>query len=289
MKRRPDVDVLPQLARSARIEVIPLRGVQDKLAVVPRNTTVTVTCSLKFGLERTLEHTRLAVESGHRVVPHLAARQVADERELRAFVGRLGRLGVDELYVIGGDAPEPVGEYSSAAELLETLARIEHGITRIGVACYPEGHPKIGDADLLDALRRKQPYADYMVSQLCFDAGALVSWLQATRAAGIELPLYLGLAAPLNSRKLMELSLKIGVGSSLRYLSKQHGVLGNLLWGRTYQPERLLLAMEDELAAGELGIEGLHLFSFNQLDATVDWQQNIAGEAGTYRTIQPGA
>jgi methylenetetrahydrofolate reductase (NADPH) len=272
-------DRVEALVRDADIEVIPLRGVNEKLTVVPAGTTLTITCSAKFGLERTLEYTALAVKAGYQVVPHLAARQVADAAALRDFIGRLDDLGVTDLYVIGGDATEPAGAYSSSAELLEDLAGIDHGIKTIGVACYPEGHPAIPDAVLLEALQRKQPFANYMVSQLCFDHGAITRWLRKVRGAGITLPLHVGLAAPLQIRKLAELSLKIGVGSSLRYLTKQHGFVGNVLRGSSYQPEQLLAQMGSDLSSGELAIERVHLFSFNQIAPTVEWQARIAGPA----------
>jgi methylenetetrahydrofolate reductase (NADPH) len=270
-------DVVQALVRSANIEVIPMKGTDAKLAAVPPSTTLTITCSPKFGLERTLEYTALAAKAGHKVVPHLAARQVKDKAELQEFVGRVTDVGVTDMYVIGGDAPEPAGPYTSAAELLDELAGIDHSLERIGVGCYPEGHPSIADDVLLDALRRKQPMANYMVSQLCFDVDALVTWLRQTRAQGITLPLRIGLAAPMNSRKLIELSMKIGVGSSLKYLTKQHGFLRNMLFGSSYKPEKLLLKIGDGLSSAELNIEGLHLFSFNQIAPTVEWQQRVAG------------
>jgi methylenetetrahydrofolate reductase (NADPH) len=268
---------VPDLVRSATIEVIPLRGAEAKVASIPAGTTVTVTCSPKFGLARTLDHVAAARATGHRVVPHLAARMVADGRELREFVRRVTDLGVDDLYVIGGDGEQPVGIFAEASQILEELRGFDHGLKRIGVGCYPEGHPSIGPDALFDALARKQRYADYMVSQLCFDAAALVGWLRRTRDAGITLPLRIGLAAPLQIRKLIELSLRIGVGQSVRYLSKQSGFVGNLLLGRTYEPADLLGGINRLAPFHALGVEGLHLFSFNQIEATVDWQARIVG------------
>lgn len=265
------------LVGAADIEVTPLRGADKKLAIVPARTTITVTCSAKLGLERTLEFSEFAAKAGFRVVPHLAARQVADEADLRRFVGQLGDSGITDLYVIGGDAPKPAGPYSSAVEVLETLAGIDHSLQTIGVACYPEGHPVIPDATLLEALHHKEALADYMVSQLCFNADALVGWLRKIRAVGFQLPLHIGLAGPLQVRKLAALSLRIGARSSIRYLTKQHGFLGNVLRGGSYQPEKLLSQIDQSLASDDLGIERLHLYSFNQLDLTVEWQRRIAG------------
>lgn len=265
------------LARTANIELIPLRGTAPKLSDIPSSTTLTITCSPKWGLGRTLDLTELAAQAGFRVVPHIAARQVTGEPELRTIVDRLTSAGVRDIYVIGGDADEPAGEFSCAGDLLEVLAGIDHPFGAVGIGCYPEGHPKISDDDLAEALRVKQRHATYLVSQLCFDPGALLAWLRRTRQEGITLPLRVGVAAPLQTRKLMELSLRIGVGSSIRYLTKQHGLLGSLLRGGAYRPERLI---DDLLAApdlDDLGVEKLHLYSFNQIEATIEWQQRISG------------
>jgi methylenetetrahydrofolate reductase (NADPH) len=278
------------LVGRADLEVIPLRNAEEKLQAVPLGTTIAVTCSAKLGLDRTLEFAGRAAGAGFTVVPHLAARQLTSEAELRRFVATLAEAGITRLYLIAGDAPQS-GPYSSSLEVLQALEGIDHGLRRIGVACYPEGHPKISDAALAEALSAKQSYAAYMVSQMCFSPDVLVSWLRQVRSAGVTLPLHLGLAAPMQVRKLLELSPKLGVGSSVRYLAKQHGFLGNVLKGGAYQPESLLLRMGDAVTAPELGIEGLHLFSFNQVAATLEWQRSVAGsgQAGSAPARQASA
>lgn len=259
------------LKQQAAIEVIPLRDSKDKLPSIPATTPVTITCSPKFGLQRTLEHVEAARRLGYRVVPHLAARMVGSKMELVEFVRRLRDLGVDDLYVIGGDGDDPVGPYYEAYDVLRALHDIGHNFTRLGIGCYPEGHPHISTDALIDALVRKQAYATYMVSQLCFDSSILLNWIRQTRQSGITLPLRIGLAAPLQTRKLIELALKIGVGSSVRFLTKQHGMLGNLLLGRAYDPEELVSDLVAAPDIDDLNIEGLHVFSFNQVNLTVDW------------------
>jgi methylenetetrahydrofolate reductase (NADPH) len=271
--------VVRALAGDADIEVIPLRSADEKLKAIPAGTTVTVTTSAKLGLDRTLEFAGKAARAGYDVVPHLAARQLTGEEELRRFLGRLGELGISQLYLIGGDAAPPAGPYDSSLQVLQAMERIDHGLSRIGVACYPEGHPKISDAALAEALRAKQPYAAYMVSQLCFSPETLVSWLRRVRGQGITLPLRIGLAAPMQVSKLIKLGPQIGVGTSVRYLAKQHGFIGNVLKGGAYQPESLLLEMGDAVASPAPGIEGLHLFSFNQVEETVQWQRDITAAA----------
>ncbi|WP_051840617.1 methylenetetrahydrofolate reductase [Streptomyces sp. NRRL F-5126] len=278
---RPGLRQPADLIAAASLEVIPLKGAAEKLKAAPTGSTVTITCSPKFGLERTLEHVESAVADGYRVVPHLAARMVPDEQSLRRFVARVRELGVDGLYVIGGDADEPTGKFDSAGQVLDALSLFDHRLGRIGVACYPEGHPKIPDTDLLEALRDKQVHADYMVSQLCFDAGVLAAWIRQVRAAGVGLPLRIGLAAPIKTARLVELSLRIGVGQSIRYLSKQQGMVGSLLLGRSYAPEELLAGMGEGPASDDSRVEGLHIFTFNQIDVTVAWQRRLTSRGGT--------
>ena len=272
------------LAGDADIEVIPLRSADEKLKAIPEGATVTVTTSAKLGLDRTLEFAERVVRAGYNAVPHLSARQLTGSEELRRFTGRLGELGISQLYLIGGDATPPAGPYDSSLQVLEAMQHMDHGLSRIGVACYPEGHPKISDLALFAALSAKQPYATYMVSQLCFNPEVLVSWLRRVRAEGITLPLHIGLAAPMQVTKLIKLGPQIGVGSSVRYLAKQHGFIGNVLKGGAYQPESLLLEMGDAVTSPELGIDGLHLFSFNQVEETVGWQRKItAASSGSAR------
>lgn len=58
---------LKALVREAAIELIPLRGAEDRIPSVSKNSAVTITCSPKFGLQRILDHVAAAHLSGHRV------------------------------------------------------------------------------------------------------------------------------------------------------------------------------------------------------------------------------
>lgn len=269
---------LRHLVSSAAMEVIPHKGVEDKVLAVPSGATVNITCSPRFGLQRTIDHVASALRHGYRVVPHLDARMIGSHTDLRDFVNRVVDLGVTDLFVFGEDANKPRGKFFDAESILIALQEFEHGLTHLGIACHPEGHPDIDGWDLDEALHRKQEYANYMVSQVCFDPAALVAWLKRIRAGGVELPLHLGIAAPLNVAKLADLSMSIGVGQTLRFLAKQFGMIGNLAPGRTYTPEQFLIDIGPAFLSPELKIEGIHLFSFNQIDATVAWQQHISAD-----------
>jgi methylenetetrahydrofolate reductase (NADPH) len=261
-----------QLAAQALIEVMPMNTPDTLLAPIPTGAALTVTCSQKLGFEQLLRHVAAATSAGHIVTPHLAARQVKDRQQLHSLVKQFEDMGIKQLFVIGGDVSTPAGDYASALDLLRELRTFAHGIDRIGVGCYPEGHPLIDNDRLLAALRDKQAYADYMVNQICFDPTTVIQWLSGIREAGITLPLYLGLPAPMKTTKLINLGLKIGVGQSLRFLSRQQGLLRRLFTGDTYKPEDFLHHFTNDIIT-RLDIAQLQLFSFNQIRETIDWKQ----------------
>lgn len=264
---------LSLLLQEPRYEVIPARGIEQKTAVLPAGTTVTVTASPSLGLDRTLEASVALAARGLRVVPHFSARMVAGRDHLRRLVGRLEGTDIREVFVVGGDADPPAGDFVDAGDLLEELAAMAHPFTRIGIGGYPEGHPLIPDDKLLAALKRKQPYATHLVTQLCFDAGALARWVGAIRDEGIELPVVVGLPGVVERRKLAEISLKAGVGASLSYLRKHGRQLVTLARSRRYDPTGLAREVAEYAADGSLDIRGAHLFTFNQVEPTLDWVQ----------------
>ncbi len=262
---------LSLLLQEPRYEVIPVQGIEDKVATLPPGATITVTASPKQGLDRTLDVSTVFAARGFRVVPHFAARMVADRGHLERLVRRADGAGIRDVFVVGGDADPPAGDYADAGDLLEDLAGLPHPFARIGIGAYPEGHPLIDDERLLEALRRKQPLASHLVTQLCFDADALARWLTGIREAGIELPVVVGLPGVVERRKLAEISLKTGVGASLNYLRKHGRELVTLARSRRYDPTPLARAVAAHTADPALGIEGAHLFTFNQVEPTREW------------------
>ncbi len=271
---------LPALRRllwAPRYEVIPVTGIEERLSGLEAGTTVTVTASPSLGLERTIEVSLRLVQAGYRAVPHLAARMVGSREELAGIVDRLAAAGIEELFVVGGDASPPAGPYSSALELLEALAGLPYSFARIGVAGYPEGHPLVSGEHLLEALVRKQPYAQHVVTNFCFDAAALVRWEQGLRTAGVELPIVVGMPGVVARRKLAEIALQTGVGASIRYLTRHGRQVAALARSRRYDPTPLARAVAGHLDEPGSRIEGVHLFTFNQVDATREWVRRTAG------------
>jgi methylenetetrahydrofolate reductase (NADPH) len=266
-----DQQGLSALLLDPRYEVIPVKGIEQKVASLPHGTTVTVTASPALGIDRTLDVSTALAARGFSVVPHLAARMVSGRGHLERLVQRLEGSSIREAFVVGGDATPPAGAYANAGDLLEELAGLAHPFARIGVGGYPEGHPLVAHDRLMEALLRKQEHASYVVTQLCFDAGALADWAAETRAAGVRLPIVVGLPGVVERKRLAEISLKSGVGASLRYLRKHGREIVTLARSRRYDPTRLAGEVAEHAADASLGIRGVHLFTFNQVEPTRDW------------------
>src|ERR687894_656419 len=116
-----------------------MEGAIDRVALLPEGAKVTVTCSPTRGIERTLLLGEELLERGFRIVPHIAARLVADRARLQEIVRRVEGLCVSEIFVMGGDAKEPAGQFSSAFELLGAMADLGHHFEHVGIGGYPEG------------------------------------------------------------------------------------------------------------------------------------------------------
>lgn len=257
---------------ACRYEVLPFRSSAEQAAEIAPPLRLTVTASPKHGIDRSVDHALTLRALGHHVTLHLAARMVESRQHLETILARAAEAGVDDMFVVGGDLHEPRGPYNSAAALLEDLSGHPLRPAAIGVAAYPEGHPLIDDRQLEAALEHKAQLASYMVTQICFDPDLLLAWLTQLRANGIALPLYAGVTGQVDRRRLLEISVRIGVGPSLRFLRKQHGV-GRLLRGSRDTTQRFCDAIDAERTDPNLGIVGIHFFTFNELVATWRWQQ----------------
>lgn len=256
--------------------MLPTDSIEERvLASVPLDVTVTVTASPAKGLEQTLALTERLAGHGYKVVPHLAARSIVDGKHLRETVSRLKQAGVDDVFVPAGDADPPAGQFETALSVISLLAELDRPFSRVGITGYPESHPKISDDVTIQAMWDKRLYADYIVSNLCFDPAVLARWVARVRARGVTLPLYLGLAAPLERTKLLEVAAKIGVVESGRFVSKHPTWLAHLGAPGGYSPERFLAGMSGTVSDPRCLVEGLHVFTFNQVRRTEAWRLGL--------------
>jgi len=272
---------LADALRHASYEVLPFKSAEEKvLASVPTDVALTVTTTEAKGLGPTLDLATRLREQGYRAAPHLAARLVRDEAHLSDVVARLREAGVDSVFVIGGDAPEPAGRFPDALTLLEALDRIGHPFTSVGIGGYPEGHGKISDELIERALEAKAPHATQIITQLCFDAAETIRWARTARARGVDLPIRVGIPGAISRQKLIRVSAGLGLGQSARFLTKQQNMLWRFFLPGGYNPNKLVSRLTPAFPQADNGLEGFHVFTFNELDSTEAWRQNWLARLG---------
>jgi methylenetetrahydrofolate reductase (NADPH) len=275
-KSRPSANAtMVRLLERARYEVLPTSSIEDTvLEHVGTDLHVTVTASPGKGLEATLDLTERLTKHGYTAIPHLAARMVRDRAELEEVAARLTSQGIDRIFVPGGDA-DPPGAYPDALSLLEDLKAMGGPFSHIGITGYPESHPTISDDLTIQSMWDKRRYATHVVSNLTFDPEVLSTWVQRMRKRGITMPLLLGVPGPVDRTKLLSMATKIGVGESTRFLAKHKGTFARLAAPGGFTGERFLEKVAPALSPPEMLVEGLHVFTFNQVAATEAWRRQL--------------
>jgi len=267
-----------RLLENARYEVLPTASAEEQvLAHVGTSTAVTVTASPSKGLEPTLALTERLTSHGYTAIPHLAARMVRDRAELSEICDRLTAQGIDKVFVPGGDA-DPPGGFPDALSMLEAIKELGAPFSHVGITGYPESHPTISDDVTIQSMWDKRRYATHVVSNLTFDPEVLATWVGRMRKRGITMPLLLGIPGPVERTKLLSMATKIGVGESTRFLAKNKKTFALLAAPGGFTGERFLQKVAPALAPPEMLVEGLHVFTFNQVQATEEWRRDLLAQ-----------
>jgi methylenetetrahydrofolate reductase (NADPH) len=267
------------LAGRLRFELVPVKSVEQAIADLPPCSAVSVTCSPVKGLPATLELTARLLDAGHDAIPHLSARLV----ESRDHTARLGAWvrshGLRAVFVVGGDAEAPAGPYADGLGFLRDFVEHDTGLVAVGMPAYPDGHALIGEGVLRAALYDKQALlaaaglSGSVTTQMCFDGSKIRAWLREERTAGLTLPVDLGIPGVVDRTRLLSMGMRLGVGSSLRYLRKNRASMGRMMAFGGYDPTDLTATLAED--AAELGITGLHAFTFNSVATTAAWQRAV--------------
>jgi len=221
--------------------------------------------------------------AGFNPVPHLAARYLTGVTQLNDFLARAsGEAGVVQVLAIAGDVSPPVGPFAASLQLMMSGLLPKHGISRVGIAGYPEPHPSIAAAALDEALRAKLELGRRtgldisIVTQFCFEAEPILGWLRRIRAQGIDADVHVGLAGPASVSTLAKFAVRCGIGHSIRALARGHNSIARLL--AEVGPERVMRSLAG--AAEGADIVGLHFFTFGGIARTAAWLNALKKSSG---------
>lgn len=265
-----------------RFELLPIKGITDQALLLPEATTIAITCSQNLGLGSTLRASKRLAQLGFQVVPHIAARLVPDNNDtnLKSILEDLRDNEVDEIFVCGGDAKEPLGKYSSSLELLSAISKAGHSLKEIGIAAYPDGHPFLNDKALVETLRAKQFFAAYMVTQICFDPKRIIGWIKNMRAEGITLPVYIGILGVLPKTKVLSIGIRTGVLPNpkihpWKFLKKIAQFWRAIIDPSGFHPDKIVRELAQCLDNEKYNIRGFHIYTFNQVEPTEKWRKEF--------------
>ncbi|OGR04722.1 MAG: methylenetetrahydrofolate reductase [NAD(P)H] [Deltaproteobacteria bacterium RIFOXYA12_FULL_61_11] len=218
-------------------------------------------------------------------VPHIICGGFSREETENALID-LHYLGVHNALVVRGDPiktetyfkPHPRG-HSHASELLQQIKAMNKGVYLdqdiedpwatdfcVGVAGYPEKHFEAPNqaADLRNLARKVELGAEYVITQMCFDADRFLAFVEQCRGLGIEVPILPGIK-PLSSFNqvrsfptLFHIEIPEALLAELDHCKSNHDVeLVGREWAVT-QCRKLL--------AG--GVPGLHFYTMSRSGPT---------------------
>jgi methylenetetrahydrofolate reductase (NADPH) len=246
------------------------------LAVLPRGTRVYISAVPHRAAEESIGAAIRLRVAGLEPVPHVAVRNFASIHALDDFLARLNcEAEVRRVLVIAGDRGDH-GPFRSAADAIDSGLFRRRGIRALGIAGYPEGHPKIGNDALFKALAEKIAAAEgtglavEIVTQFCFDARAILDYIARVRAFGFEQPLRIGLVGPTSLAALLRYAARCGVRASAQALAHRSGLLRQMF--ALTVPDDLVRALA-EAAPSRVSV---HFFSFGGVGATARWAQAVA-------------
>jgi methylenetetrahydrofolate reductase (NADPH) len=283
------IELTPQQAQVAEllsagsVEISPreLHRAAEVAALLPAGTCVYVPSLPGLPVARMLEAIAAIRRAGLDPVPHISARRIASREDLREVLKRAaGEHGMHRVLLIGGDEARPRGPYADSLQVLEEGVLADCGVREIGIAGYPEGHPRIPPNSLDLSLQRKiavgrqQGLGIYVLTQFSFAPNRVVDYCAMLARTAPSVPVYVGVAGPTDPAALARYAQRCGVSMSLRSLRNLGTGIAKLVT-HTDPSEQLDSLARYCLSRESSNVVGVHLYSFGGAVRTATWMRSI--------------
>jgi methylenetetrahydrofolate reductase (NADPH) len=272
------------------IEVMPRTAekVEDFRQLLPEGTRVYVAHIEGTPIDEMVATAARLNRDGYKVMPHFPARIIKDKVTLADWVARYqGEADVKQALLLAGGVTQPHGDFDSSMQLLET--GLFGDFDRLHVAGHPEGNrdidPNGGMKNVDEALAWKQNFSETsdakmaLATQFAFDADPIIEWANSIKAAGIDLPVHIGIAGPAKLQTLIKFAIACGVGPSLKVLQKRAMDVTKLLL--PYEPTEVINTLAAHKAATpDFNIESVHFFPLGGIKTNANWAIANGGASG---------
>jgi methylenetetrahydrofolate reductase (NADPH) len=269
------------IAGSLEISPRELHRAADVAALLPANTCVYIPSLPGLPLTRTLEAIAALRAAGLDPVPHVSARRILNDGEFRAFLKEaVAKHGVHRVLLLGGDEPKPKGPFTDSLQILESGMLADSGIREIGVAGYPEGHPRISAGSLHESFERKrrltreQGLGMYVVTQFSFAPQRVVEYCAGLGRTAPDVSIYAGIAGPTDPVALARYAQRCGVSVSLRALRTLGSGIARLVTNADPR-EQLVALARYSLLREPSNLAGVHIYSFGGAVRTAAWMREL--------------
>lgn len=261
-----------------------VEALREAAPSIAPGTRVNVTFLGNEDLNMRVTAAKAVKDLGFIPVPHISARRIQSEDELKEFLQALADVdAAKHVFAVGGDPAEPMGPYGSSLEMLESGIFPDFGVQDVSVAGYPEGHPDISDEVLWRELKGKvnllteQNLSTVILTQFGFDTDPVATWLNDLAAASISAPVRIGVPGPAGVKRLLGYAKRFGVGTSAGIVKKYGFSLTNLMGSAG--PEKFLKELAEDAAASNFkGDVGVHFYTFGGMAKTADWAQEFIND-----------
>ena len=259
--------------------------------LLPEGTRVYIAHIDGTPIEEMVGTAKRIAEEGYPVMPHFPARIIKDKATLGDWIARYqGEAGVKQALLLAGGVAQPHGVFDSSMQLMETGLFDAAGFERLHVAGHPEGNKDIdpdgGTKNVDEALLWKQKFSERtdaemaLATQFAFDAGPIIEWANSVKAAGVDIPIHIGIAGPAKLQTLIKFAIACGVGPSLKVLQKRAMDVSKLLL--PYEPTDVITALAAHKAANpDFNITNVHFFPLGGIKTNANW----AIENGGHSTV----
>ncbi|MEQ8896748.1 MAG: methylenetetrahydrofolate reductase [Roseovarius sp.] len=273
------------------IEVMPRTAekVENFRDLLPEGTRVYIAHIEGTPINDMVATAKRLAEDGYPVMPHFPARIIKDKAMLADWIARYnGEAGVEQALLLAGGVAQPHGDFHSSMQLMESGEFDKAGFKRLHVAGHPEGNrdidPDGGNATVDEALQWKQKFSERtdaemaIATQFAFDAKPMIAWADRLSAAGVTLPIHIGIAGPAKLQTLIKFAIACGVGPSLKVLQKRAMDVSKLLL--PYEPHDVLRDLAAHRAANpDFNITNVHFFPLGGIKTNATWAIENGGNA----------